>query len=256
MPIKWTKNIVKDSGCNGSNNILEKIDRIYETLGPWQYNKFNRMRHQIDKLTKHIDETIDAQNANANFKKLKDTCINLGKLYEVNKGYWTQRSRINWLIKGDRNTIFFHVRATSRQEKNNIDRLKYHNRIWVSNTLDKCRVARDYFYNLFITSNATNDDVDVSYILNCVNQDMNKMLMQRFIDEEILHAFNQMDPRKAPDIDDLLGIFLKKTGRSWVRIFFSVVMIFKDISCINETIDVLIPKIKDLSKSVEEEPLP
>lgn len=31
---------------------------------------------------------------------------------------WLQKSRMNWHMKGDKNTIFFHVVATSRQNRN------------------------------------------------------------------------------------------------------------------------------------------
>ncbi|KAA3461290.1 reverse transcriptase [Gossypium australe] len=75
------------------------------------------------------------------------------------------------------------------------------------------------------------------------------MLVKRFMDEEILVAFNQMDPRKAPGIDGLSGIFFKE---NW-EIVGNDILIFchyilngtKDISCINETMIVLIPKIKE-----------
>ncbi|XP_012461469.1 uncharacterized protein LOC105781472 [Gossypium raimondii] len=52
------------------------------------------------------------------------------------------------------------------------------------------------------------------------------MLAKQFTDEEILEAFNQMNPRKAPGIDGLLD------GN-------------KGNFCLNDTIIVLIPKIKD-----------
>ncbi|KAA3484847.1 reverse transcriptase [Gossypium australe] len=69
--------------------------------------------------------------------------------------------------------------------------------------------------------------MDMRCIPKCVNEEMNKNLMQSFTDEEILRAFNQMDPRKDPGIDGLPGIFFKK------------------IESINEMIIFLIPKINE-----------
>ncbi|KAA3483649.1 reverse transcriptase [Gossypium australe] len=75
------------------------------------------------------------------------------------------------------------------------------------------------------------------------------MLAKHFTDEEILEAFNQMDPHKALGIDDLSGIFFKENwevvGKVVLNLFHDVLDGNNDISCINDTIIVLIPKIKD-----------
>ncbi|KAK8347847.1 hypothetical protein V6Z12_A06G044700 [Gossypium hirsutum] len=47
----------------------------------------------------------------------------------------------------------------------------------------------------------------------CVDQGINNMLVKDFTDEEILAAFNRMDPRKAPGIDGLSGVFFRENWK-------------------------------------------
>ncbi|KAH1122073.1 hypothetical protein J1N35_005233, partial [Gossypium stocksii] len=95
-------------------------------------------------------------------------------------------------------------------KNNEIDRLKDNYGNWVYNDRDKCRVARDYFFDLFETSTNTVHNMEIYCIPKCVNEEMNKNLTKSFTNEEILKAFNQMHPRKAPGINGLPSIFFKE----------------------------------------------
>lgn len=48
--------------------------------------------------------------------------------------YWLQRSWIDWLAGGDKNTAFFHKKASIRKHKNHISSLQDENGQWTSNT--------------------------------------------------------------------------------------------------------------------------
>lgn len=72
---------------------------------------------------------------------------------------------------------------------------------------------------MFMSSIINNDEVEISYIPKCVDHGINDMLMKKFTDEEILAAFNQMDPHKVSGIDGLSSIFFEKTGKLWAKTF-------------------------------------
>ncbi|KAG8474687.1 hypothetical protein CXB51_031142 [Gossypium anomalum] len=103
--IRGPKRLLKMRG----SNILEKFDRVREELGPWQYNRYSKMRNHICKLTEQIDRMTDGPLEMSNANSLKEARIKLGKLYAEEEGYWEQRSKIRWLKEGDRNATFFHV---------------------------------------------------------------------------------------------------------------------------------------------------
>ena len=49
---------------------------------------------------------------------LRHTQIELNYWLDREDDMWRQRSRINWFQNGDRNTSFFHAKASAGQRKN------------------------------------------------------------------------------------------------------------------------------------------
>src|SRR3954471_11036721 len=60
----------------------------------------------------------------------------LVELYNREETLWWQRSRIEWLVGGDKNSKFFHIRASMRRRKNLIKNLKNNNGDTISNIED------------------------------------------------------------------------------------------------------------------------
>lgn len=63
--------------------------------------------------------------------------------------YWAQRSRVAWLKHADKNTKFFHLKATQRCRWNHIMGIKNSQEHWVEEVENIAKVAIDYFDNLF-----------------------------------------------------------------------------------------------------------
>ncbi|KAK8292157.1 hypothetical protein V6Z12_D06G104300 [Gossypium hirsutum] len=182
-------------------------------------------------------------------KTLKETRRRLDFLYAKEESYWAQRSRSRWLREGDRNTKFFHAKATGRLKKNNIERLKDAEGNWVTNSKEICKVAKDYFVSLF-RSNSQNANIQkMGHIKECVTRETNERLNMIYTEEEITQAIKQMDPNKAPGIDGLSGNFFKHhweiVGKDTIRYCLDILNGKKDISCLNDTMIILIPKTRD-----------
>ncbi|KAH1083050.1 hypothetical protein J1N35_022811 [Gossypium stocksii] len=161
--VYWAKenearDIIKRIWTENNMDILDKVERVRENLGLWQYNHYRRINNQIHGLVERIDKLVDGPNRKNTTNLLKSACFKLGHLYAVEEGYWAQRARIKWLMEGDRNTHYFHMRAISRRKKNNIDRLKDSNGTWQYDKSDICKVTRDYFHDLFKSTSASNND--------------------------------------------------------------------------------------------------
>jgi hypothetical protein len=62
---------------------------------------------------------------------------------------WRQKSRVNWLASGDRNTKFFHAYANSRKQINTIWDITKDDGTIITNNLELQKEAVDYFQNVF-----------------------------------------------------------------------------------------------------------
>ncbi|KAK8356484.1 hypothetical protein V6Z12_A05G356700 [Gossypium hirsutum] len=84
----------------------------------------------------NIDRIIDSKSRGDSVKNLKESRKRLDFLYAREESYWAQRSRSKWLREGDRNTRYFHSKATGRLKKNFIEKLKDMDGNWVTSSKD------------------------------------------------------------------------------------------------------------------------
>lgn len=90
--------------------------------------------------------------------RIKEVEREFDKLLEDHKGYWQQRSCIQWLKKGDRNTKFFHAQASHKRRNNWIMGLEDDYGNWLKDIILVERSACDYFQDLFSSTNHSSYD--------------------------------------------------------------------------------------------------
>ncbi|GJX88622.1 ribonuclease H [Tanacetum coccineum] len=110
---------------------------------------------------------------------------------------WKQRSRVQWLREGDKNTRYFHTRATSQNKRNSILRLKDEDGRWVDNEDGVCDLVSAYFSNLFSSSSPQHCDSVVEAIDQSLTGNDILSLEKHVTAEEVYDALMQMAPTKA-----------------------------------------------------------
>lgn len=73
----------------------------------------------------------------------------LDEVLDREETLWYQKSRIDWLKNGDRNTTFFHLSTIIRRWKNKITSIKNNEGVWLQNKEDIKNHIVDYFTSLF-----------------------------------------------------------------------------------------------------------
>lgn len=77
--------------------------------------------------------------------EIQETKLELNRMLLVVEDMWQQRSRNYWLTSGDRNTSFFHTKASNRHQRNIITRIKDSNNVWQEDEKTMGRIFVEYF---------------------------------------------------------------------------------------------------------------
>uniref|UniRef100_A0A803P4U9 Reverse transcriptase domain-containing protein n=1 Tax=Cannabis sativa TaxID=3483 RepID=A0A803P4U9_CANSA len=249
----------KNSGNNISNLKL-LLQGCGEKLHKW--NK--RQKSDLNKRIKELKDKIgwlSKSYCQADWLTMKKLENDLNCVEEKREMYWKQRSRALWLKHGDRNTKFFHYKASQRKRKNTIEGLYDDRLIWQTSFRKISEIAINYFQTLFSKSNHGVEirDILVGCVPNRISSEENRLLLQPFDEKEVRDAMFQIHPLKAPGKDGLPGLFFQKNwelvGKEVTAACLDVLNNQADCSSLNETLICLIPKTKHPTKISEFRPI-
>ena len=89
-----------------------KLKRYKKKLKKWSRHHFGNVKKQI-KETKELSSQAEANSVrDGNYQEVATLKAELNKLYDKEEQMWHQRSRVQWIKSGDKNTKFFHKTAT------------------------------------------------------------------------------------------------------------------------------------------------
>lgn len=129
---------------------------------------------------------------------------------EKDEVYWEQRTRVNWLKSGDKNTKFFHSYASQRRSSNSIKSLEGEDGRRMEYNVEMGEIATNFFKNLFTSPRAP---VEREHILSgverCIDKYDNLLLSIVYIEEEVNGALKDMGPTKASGSDGFSTIFFQ-----------------------------------------------
>ena len=165
-----------------------KIRACGDDLKAWGDTKAKPEEKEIKLLQDQLDKINRADTTEESKEEYLVVSKKMDDLLLKQEIYWAQRSRIAWLKHRDRNTKFFHSKASQRRRRNHIKGVMNSQEQWVEEMEDVARVAVDYFDNLFYASSCIQMGECLSTVSAKVSPAMQDMLSRDFIANEIKEA--------------------------------------------------------------------
>ncbi|KAK2404541.1 hypothetical protein QL285_053869 [Trifolium repens] len=138
--------------CVSKLGSMKRLEKVFEDY------QISNVRKEL----KSIEEELKEFNAWAatpeEILRYKDRERRHGELLHTEEIIWRQRSRAVWLKEGDRNTKFFHGKASQRKKVNQIKKLKDSQGVWCHGEDNVERLLIDHFAEIFSTSDPENID--------------------------------------------------------------------------------------------------
>ncbi|KAL5543298.1 hypothetical protein UlMin_011008 [Ulmus minor] len=257
-------NIIKEHwSCNPIANldgVANKLRLCASDLEGWNLENFSRLKIQVRKAKAAFDR-IDKNLSSLNWKEHQRLDKALNALRYKEERYWRQRSKDSWLKCGDRNSKFFHRKASARKIKNSITGLVDINGNWCEEDEGIANIIENYFDSLFSSSYPSSVDFDrvLEGIERKVTPQQNEQMDQAFVAEDVRTAVFQMAPTKSPGADGMSAIFYQKfwpiIGEDITAACLSFVNGGLSLGSINETIITLLPKVKNPTRITEFRPI-
>ncbi|KAL3833965.1 hypothetical protein ACJIZ3_008701 [Penstemon smallii] len=253
----WTGNINLANG----NSVWDKLDNCRLGLLNWSKSSFGNVNKQICKLKKELHTLRTGRITPASKQKEKDVSRELELLLDKENMMWEQRAKAHWLKDGDRNTSFFHARATGRKERNEILDIRNAKGVWCESESEIENTVIDYFQNLF-TSARPSDEV-ISTVLESVrvkvDQQANQSLLRQYSANEVTIAIKNMHPLKSPGPDGLSALFFQKSWKYIGPDIIECVLNFLNNRLLNPKCNythiVLIPKVENPESMTQFRPI-
>ena len=237
----------------------EKLKKCKKMLKKWSRNHFGSVKQQIKKTKEKLWQAEVKSARDGIDEEAVRLKTELNRLCEKEEQMWHQRSRLQWIKCGDRNTQFFHGTATQRKQTNFIKGLRDSEGRWQSEEDTYTKIFVDYYADLFTTSNPQNLENIVEGVQRVVTEEMNSKLTATYTMEEVVVAIKEMAPLKAPGPDGMPPLFYQTywsdVGMDISHAVISCLNSGSLLKSINHTFITLIPKVKNPERVSEFRPI-
>lgn len=195
-----------------SKSITARINNCQSTILTWAGERFHKIPHQISRKRERLNQLKSHTCWSVYFEDIQKLEKEIDILSMKMELYWKQRSRVNWLANGDRNSKYFHRQASLRRANNFISGLVSSHGDWCTDQSSMSSIIIDYFPTLFTSQNPTASDMSqvLDGVMHMIDDNLNSVLCAPFVEAEVRQALFDMHPDKAPGPDGMSVFFYQQ----------------------------------------------
>lgn len=230
------------------DQLAVNIDQVSTKMQEWGRSIFGSVRQELAALRIEL-ETVRRNNLHSGpSRQERHLMAKIAELLAKEECMEQQRSRIQWLKEGDRNTAFFQAKSRERAKNNRIHALKREDGSLASTQEELEVTAMEFYTKLFTRQEVLDPGPVIDCVPTRVTTEMNEFLTKPFTPEEVKAALFMMGPNKAPGPDGLTAGFFQFHWEAVGQNVMDAVLHFLNggrmPESVNSTTLVLIPKVK------------
>jgi exonuclease III len=231
-------------------NLLSTFELFTSLVTTWNKNTFGNIFQRKKRILARINGMQCALATNpseASARLEKSLRMEYGNILKLEEDFWALKSRVGWVVEGDRNTKFFHTTTLVRRRYNKIVRIRNNMGDWIVDSQLIRNHIQQGFIDLFSTSHVSSvSSFSAPTWAPCVSAAEALNLTTIVLPLEIKESLWSLKPFKAPGPDGLHPGFFQhcwhQVGESVSKEVIQVFNSGKMPSYLNRTLIILIPK--------------
>ena len=134
----------------GTNNLNARLQQCATELTTWNKKEFGNVTRQKAEQRGRLQVLIQEEDRGSQTVAAEINIVRrqLNELMAREEHMWRQRAQVQWLTEGDKNTRYFHVKASQRRQRNETRGIYNIAGQWMENQHDIKQIAVSYFDNL------------------------------------------------------------------------------------------------------------